>query len=74
MCGIFENLDRAQSNILDVQFWIIPLTPCLLITHLDIRESPSQFENRIMPRVYVITRSTMYKKLHFVSPNLRVKN
>ena len=29
-----------------------------------LRESPSQFENRIMPRVYIrsITRSTMYQK------------
>ena len=32
-----------------------------------IRESPPQFENRIMARVYVrsITRSTMYQKAPF---------
>ena len=34
-------------------------------------ESPPQFEKRIKPRVYIrcIARSTMYKKLHFVSRN-----
>ena len=32
-----------------------------------IRESPSQFENRIVPRVYIrsITHSTMYQKAPF---------
>ena len=35
-----------------------------------IRESTSQFENRIMARVYVGSlSSTMYKKLNFVSRN-----
>ena len=31
------------------------------------RESPSQFENRIMPRVYImyLTGSTMYEKAQF---------
>ena len=35
-----------------------------LLFHYIIRESPPQFENRIMARVYVrsITRSTMYQK------------
>ena len=51
-------------------------TPCCLqatqsgfltIRPICIRESPSQFENRIMPRVYIksITRSTMYQKAPF---------
>ena len=37
-----------------------------------IRESPPQFENRIMARVYVrsITRSTMYQKAPFCWPEL----
>ena len=44
---------------------------CIWIStaHMDrsIRESPPQFENRIMARVYVrsITRSTMYQKAPF---------
>ena len=43
------------------------------ITH--IRESPPQFENRIMTLVYVrsITRSTVYQKLYFVSRNWRME-
>ena len=43
-----------------------------------IRESPAQFENRIMARVNVrrIMRSTTLctKKLHFVSRNWRMEN
>ena len=37
------------------------------LTGETIRESPPQFENRIMVRVYVrsITRSTMYQKASF---------
>ena len=45
-----------------------------LVMESGIRESPPQFENRIMARVYVrsITRST--KKLHFVSRNWSMEN
>ena len=37
--------------------------------YASIRESPPQFENRIMARVYVmhITRNTMYQKLHLLA-------
>ena len=37
-----------------------------------ILESPTQFENRIMARVYV--RSFTRSMLHFVNQNLRMKN
>ena len=42
------------------------------LNQLFIRESPSQFENRIMPRGYVrrMTRSTMYQKAPFCSPEM----
>ena len=51
------------------------LSDNILQTHdtmSNIRESPSQFENRIMPRVFIrsIKRSTMYQKLHFVSQKI----
>ena len=41
-----------------------------------IRESPQQFENRIIARVYVrsITRSAMYQKAPFVSRNWCLEN
>ena len=37
--------------------------------YASIRESPPQFDNRIMARVYVmhITRNTMYQKLHLLA-------
>ena len=40
------------------------------------REIPAQFKNRIEPQEYArrIMRSTMYKKLHFVSQNWRKGN
>ena len=46
------------------------------ILALSNQKSLAQFENRIMPPVYVtrIMRSTMYEKLHFVSWNWREKN
>ena len=47
-----------------------------MVSALHIRESPPQFENRNMARVYIrsITRSTMYQKLYFVSRNWRMEN
>ena len=38
------------------------------------RESPAQFENRIMPWVYVrrVTHSTMYEKAPFYQPKLAI--
>ena len=46
------------------------------LLELAIRESLSQFENQIMPRVYIssTTRSTMYQKFHFVSRNWCMEN
>ena len=40
------------------------------------RESQTQFENRIKPRVYVrhVMRSTMFRKEHFISRNWRKEN
>ena len=39
-----------------------------------IRDSPSQFENRIMTRVYIRSIVLCTKKPHFVSQNWRMEN
>ena len=69
---IFFELDIQYMDLLRLCFFILTI----YIASQIICESPPQFENRIMARVYVrsITRSTLYKKLHFVSQNWRMEN
>ena len=57
-----------SSSRWDVETYCVPAVSSFKC----IQESPSQFENRIMPRVYVrrITRSTMYQKAPFCKPEL----
>ena len=56
---------HGESKIYIDQFMMCwNLSHILKVTLYTIRESPPQFENRIMARVYIrsITRSTMYQK------------